>query len=298
MSRLGGMRWGDSLDDDEEELGPEVGVILPPPTVSGPDEKGVKTIVEYKHGSGGDGTQVIRVTRRVRVSKVEKKTYKISRERRNWTKFGDASGQDGSANITMHSREDTMLERVNMPDKTAADKKIASLENKLQSGDNSLGVGSLRDLLYKKRMERQLMIARGIIDAPDAPPDDGPGSSTLGAAGSKGGYVPPSLRGGAAAGGGESMRKPRDENSIRVTNLSEDTREQDLQLLFRPFGPISRIYVAFDRDTGESRGFAFINFMYREHAQMAIDKLDGHGYDSLILRVEWAQPRERPAGGQ
>ena len=94
------------------------------------------------------------------------------------------------------------------------------------------------------------------------------------------------------------MRKPRDENSIRVTNLSEDTREQDLQLLFRPFGPISRIYVAFDRDTGESRGFAFINFMYREHAQMAIDKLDGHGYDSLILRVEWAQPRERPAGGQ
>ena len=235
---FGGMRWGDSLDDDDDELGPEVGVVLPPPSVSGPDEKGIKTITEYKRTTGGAGEsagQVIRVTRRVRVSTVQKKTYKVSKERRNWPKFGDAFGQDSAANITMQSREETMLERVNMPDKSAADKKIASLENKLQSGDNSLGVGSLRDLLYKKRMERQLMIARGIIDAPDAPPgDDGPGSS-LGAAGSKGGYVPPSLRSG-ASGGGESMRKPRDENSIRVTNLSEDTREQDLQLLFRPFG--------------------------------------------------------------
>lgn len=59
------------------------------------------------------------------------------------------------------------------------------------------------------------------------------------------------------------MRRGRDDNSIRVTNLSEDTREQDLQELFRPFGAISRIYVAFDRETGLSRGFAFINFVNR-----------------------------------
>merc|ERR1712060_811908 len=137
-------------------------------------------------------------------------------------------------------------------------------------------------------MERQLMAARGLIDAPEKPPgeDDVMGGT------SKGGYVAPGMRGGpGSAMGGESMRRPRDENSIRVTNLSEDTREHDLQKLFRPFGPISRIYVAFDRETGESRGFAFVNFMERKHAQLAIDKLDGYGYDNLILRVEWAQPR-------
>ena len=165
----------------------------------------------------------------------QKKTYKISGERRNWAKFGDAYGQDGAANITMQSKEETMLERVNVPDKSEADKKIASLENKLQKGDSSLGGGSLRDMLYKKRMERQLMIARGIIDAPETPPEEEIPGSGLAAAGSKGGYVPPSLRG-AASGAGNEMRKPRDENSIRVTNLSEDTREQDLQQLFRPFG--------------------------------------------------------------
>ena len=47
------------------------------------------------------------------------------------------------------------------------------------------------------------------------------------------------------------------------------------QDLFSPFGPISRIYIAYDRDTGEARGFAFVNFVYSQDAQRAIEKLDG-----------------------
>ena len=121
------------------------------------------------------------------------------------------------------------------------------------------------------------------------PPGEG-GPSALGKPGS-GQYVPPSLRAGASS-VGETMRTRRDENSVRVTNLSEDTKEQDLVELFGPFGAISRIYIAYDRETRESRGFAFINFVRREEAQRAINKLDGYGYDNLILRVEWAAPRE------
>ncbi len=64
-----------------------------------------------------------------------------------------------------------------------------------------------------------------------------------------------------------------------------------VQELFSPFGPISRIYIAYDRETGESRGFAFVNFVHREDAARAVQKLDGHGYDNLILRVEFAAPR-------
>lgn len=44
-----------------------------------------------------------------------------------------------------------------------------------------------------------------------------------------------------------------DNATIRVTNLSEDTRETDLQELFRPFGSISRIYLAKDKNTGQSK---------------------------------------------
>ena len=67
--------------------------------------------------------------------------------------------------------------------------------------------------------------------------------------------------------------------------------EQDLQELFRPFGPVTRIYVAFNRETGESRGFAFVNMVNKEDGERAIAKLDGYGYDNLILRVEWAEKR-------
>ncbi|TRY83746.1 hypothetical protein DNTS_003961 [Danionella cerebrum] len=105
-------------------------------------------------------------------------------------------------------------------------------------------------------------------------------------------YVPPSLRDGGTR-RGESMqpnRRADDNATIRVTNLSEDTRETDLQELFRPFGSISRIYLAKDKNTGQSKGFAFISFHRREDAARAIAGVSGFGYDHLILNVEWAKP--------
>lgn len=127
----------------------------------------------------------------------------------------------------------------------------------------------------------------GFVDKPTATETAAP------AAGSgKGAYVPPGMRGGSAAErGGTDMRRRNDENSVRVTNLSEDTREPDLLELFRPFGAVSRVYVAVDQKTGMSRGFGFVNFVNRDDAQRAISKLNGYGYDNLILRVEWATPR-------
>jgi translation initiation factor 3 subunit G len=66
-----------------------------------------------------------------------------------------------------------------------------------------------------------------------------------------------------------------------------------VQELFQPFGQISRIYIAYDRETGESRGFAFVNFVHKDDAARAVERLDGYGYDNLILRVEFAAPREQ-----
>lgn len=112
------------------------------------------------------------------------------------------------------------------------------------------------------------------------------------AANKTGKYIAPGLREGAANRRGETMpRSQRDESAtIRVTNLSEDTRESDLMELFRPFGPISRIFLAKDKQTNQSKGFAFINFVHREDAARAIQSVQGFGYDHLILNVEWAKP--------
>jgi len=81
-----------------------------------------------------------------------------------------------------------------------------------------------------------------------------------------------------------------DSSTLRVSNLSDDTGEEDLQVLFRPFGPVQRTFLAKDRITGLSRGFAFVNFVRREDAAVAMEKLAGYGYDHLILQIEWAQP--------
>lgn len=55
------------------------------------------------------------------------------------------------------------------------------------------------------------------------------------------------------------------------------------------FGPVQRVFVAKNRDTGLCKGFAFVTFYDKQTCQAAIDKLDGFGYDSLILRVDWAK---------
>ncbi len=64
-----------------------------------------------------------------------------------------------------------------------------------------------------------------------------------------------------------------------------------MQELFKPFGHVTRIFLAVDRATGENRGFAFVNYAHREDAERAIRALNGFGYDNLILHVEWAAPR-------
>lgn len=274
-------RWGDLLEDDEE---------LPQATTSGPDAKGILTKVEYHRNDKGE---VMKKTTRTRVVKIEKKVYQSALDRRaGWKKFGDALSERSTDAITAQSTEEIPLERIRPQKQTQEDKNKPDFQSAMASSDKSVIVGSLRDMLYKKRMERQLLAAKGLIAAPEMPPDEEGGG--LPSAGSKPGtWVPSSLRARAAGGEGEMMmQKRRDENSVRVTNLSEDVTDEDLLELFGAFGQVQRVFVAKDRETGESRGFAFINFIHRDEAQRAINKLNGFGYDNLILDVSWAAPRE------
>ena len=77
--------------------------------------------------------------------------------------------------------------------------------------------------------------------------------------------------------------------TLRVTNISEDTQENDLRELFGVFGRVARVYVGRDRETGAGKGFAFVSFEDKAAAQKAIDKVNGRGYDNLILSVQWSR---------
>lgn len=95
-----------------------------------------------------------------------------------------------------------------------------------------------------------------------------------------------------ARGTGESMRGPgsrEDLPTLRVTNISEDTGENDLRELFGNFGRVARVYVGRDRETGVGKGFAFVSFEDKAIAQKAMEKVHGRGYDNLILNVQWSR---------
>lgn len=166
-------------------------------------------------------------------------TAQVVEERRHWPKFGDALNESATDSITVRANEEIPFERARAARQTTEERKASDMKSVLQGTDKSAIVGSLKDLLYKRRMERQLAAARGLISGPEMPPtEDGEGGGGAGgagllpAAGAKGGYVPPSVRNRGAAGMsmGDSMHRRGDDNSVRVTNLSEDTREDDLRV--------------------------------------------------------------------
>ncbi|WBY56388.1 eukaryotic translation initiation factor 3 subunit G [Plasmodium yoelii yoelii] len=75
------------------------------------------------------------------------------------------------------------------------------------------------------------------------------------------------------------------ECTIRVTNLSEDVNESELSNLFGRVGQISRMFLAKHKETQNSKGFAFITYSKREEAKRAIEKLNRHGFENLLLSV-------------
>jgi RNA recognition motif-containing protein len=84
---------------------------------------------------------------------------------------------------------------------------------------------------------------------------------------------------------------------LYVGNLSFHTTEDQLQQLFASYGQIDSIKGVTDRDTGQSRGFAFVEVADDAAAQKAIDELNGRDIDGRNLTVNEARPREERGGG-
>ena len=84
---------------------------------------------------------------------------------------------------------------------------------------------------------------------------------------------------------------------LYVGNLSFDTTDQDLRDVFAEIGTVESTNIIEDRDTGRSRGFAFVEMSSQEEAQNAISELDGKEVDGRNLKVNEAKPRENRGGG-
>ena len=87
---------------------------------------------------------------------------------------------------------------------------------------------------------------------------------------------------------------------IFVGNLSFNTTEGELRSMFEPFGGVESVLIVTDRNTGRSRGFAFVEMADNNAAEQAISALNGKEVGGRSLTVNEARPkmdRGGPRGG-
>ena len=84
---------------------------------------------------------------------------------------------------------------------------------------------------------------------------------------------------------------------LYVGNMSYETSQADLEEMFGAFGTVESAQVIMDRDTGRSKGFAFVEMSSDDEARAAISALDGKDSGGRALKVNEAKPREPRSGG-
>lgn len=274
-------RWGDEADDSDDDIvtptaGKSDEIQIPPTQKSRIDSNGIQIVTSYRLNPSNKN-QLLKTITKVKVTNVRVKEALEVAERRKWKAFGQAALDDkAGVKTTVQSKDEILLEDPNA-------------DTDLQEEDPTTSTFGNLNAFWAKQQKRQLQRK---YDVEDEPEDAAGGDkwTQVGSTGSK--YVPPSMRGGGAAGGTafKPERRTDDLNTIRVTNLSESTTEADLQYLFSKYGRISRVYLAKDKETMQSRGFAFVSFVSKDDAAVAMRELQGFGCDHLILKLEWARP--------
>ena len=85
--------------------------------------------------------------------------------------------------------------------------------------------------------------------------------------------------------------------NIYVGNISFQTTEDELHAAFAAFGGIERVSIVTDRDTGQPRGFAFVEMAEKDSAEKAIAQLDGSDLQGRAIKVNEARPKASGGGG-
>ena len=85
--------------------------------------------------------------------------------------------------------------------------------------------------------------------------------------------------------------------NIFVGNLDFAATESSIRSLFEPYGSVDRVNLVTDRDTGRSRGFAFVEMSDAAEADRAIAALNGHELDGRALNINEARPKPQGGGG-
>ena len=85
---------------------------------------------------------------------------------------------------------------------------------------------------------------------------------------------------------------------LYVGNLGYDINEDTLSKLFSKYGEVTSVSIITDRETGQSKGFAFVEMPNSAEAKQAMLALNGSEFDGRTIKVNEAKPQERREGGR
>jgi cold-inducible RNA-binding protein len=92
-------------------------------------------------------------------------------------------------------------------------------------------------------------------------------------------------------------RKKNQVKNIFVGNLSFNSSEQDIRSLFEAYGTVDRVNIVTDRDSGQPRGFGFVEMANNAEGDRAIAAINGHEIGGRALNVNEAKPKTAGGGG-
>ena len=85
--------------------------------------------------------------------------------------------------------------------------------------------------------------------------------------------------------------------NIFVGNLNFGATEGAVRSLFEAYGPVDRVSIVTDRDSGQPRGFGFVEMTDRQAAETAISRLNGAELNGRAMNVNEAKPKSQGSGG-
>ncbi|KAG5418266.1 TIF35 [Candida metapsilosis] len=257
----------------------------PPDVINNPD--GTKTVITFRTNQDG---KKVKVTQRIKEVVVQEKVHPLIAKRKNWSKFGKEKNKPPGPDTSTTQLGEKVELKLGLSWKQAEKKEE---EDKQQERAQAVSIQTIKcrvcggdHYTSKCPFKDTLGAAAGVTPSGTTPEPEDAKDSTPGR------YVPRHLR--ADANGNIPTREERDDSTtLKVSQLNNFVDEDMLRNeLFARFGPLERVVVVRNRETGESRGFAYVSFATEEIAQRALDLLNGKGYHSLILRLEWSKKKK------